>query len=702
MAEIDLSGRTIDFLTGAVKKTTSAGLGLAAELVSGSQNLSAYSDALLSNTELLGKVGTAISGLVKFAEGSLAEYQQLSSIGATFGTSIVSIKQSAAAMGMEVKDLTEFLYENQSALRGLAGTTEDASQAFVGLSKDFLDSPLSTNLRMMGYTVKDINESLASYLELSSISNIREQQANGTLMEQAYEYAVQLDALSKLTGKNRAELEREMRERRRSGTMQAALNLVNEDLQDEFQTSFQTLGEFSPLLQRAVDDMIKYGGVVSEDGLQLLKVMPGIEDELQAYNAALQSGDPAALQRAQDELLGAAIDAVGSDEFQSIAQLGPIGNELGRVAEDILSSSYNLRRGVEAEAGAAETGAADVLSNLNNVIAAQQQTQIASDGIIQKTVALQEELRKTVMYVQETALPSLVNMADSALDKAATAMGDANTLRRQVDDAISKVLTPMADVTERMNNLFGGGLEDMGFSSENMDVTTDDLTLDPDSAAALARELGLSVDHELENNDIATNENITASIDASTAALDQANADLAALTQRQSEAIMSGQYDRAADLNTEIAETQAKVDATRRVVESLQHMRRTGSIRGFDSGGRIPLGDIGIVGERGPEIITGSNGVTSRLKTIDVMNKMSEAAKAIPDRVQVEANNSVDSISSSSEMISELRKTSQGIEKLITSMGKVIDINDQQLYTEKRTQRITKGLNGNLLKGVAR
>jgi hypothetical protein len=293
-------------------------------------------------------------------------------------------------------------------------------------------------------------------------------------------------------------------------------------------------------------------------------------------------------------------------------------------------------------------------------------------------------------------------MADSALDKAAQAMGDANTLRRQVDDAISKVLTPMADVTERMNNLFGGGLDDMGFNTENMDVTTDDLTLDPESAAALANELGLSVDHELENNDIATNENITASIDASTAALDQANADLAALNQRQSEAIMSGQYDRAADLNTEIAETQAKVDATRRVVESLQHMRRTGNIRGFDSGGRIPLGDIGIVGERGPEIITGSNGVTSRLKTIDVMNKMSEAAKSIPDRVQVEANNSTDSISNSSEMISELRKTSAGIEKLIASMGKVIDINDQQLYTERRTQRHVKGLNGNLLKGVAR
>ena len=143
------------------------------------------------------------------------------------------------------------------------------------------------------------------------------------------------------------------------------------------------------------------------------------------------------------------------------------------------------------------------------------------------------------MYVQETALPSLVNMADSALDKAATAMGDANNLRRQVDDAISKVLTPMADVTERMNSLFGGGMDDMGLSTENMDVTTDDLTLDPDSAAALARELGLSVDHELENNDIATNENIEASITKSTEALDQATADLATLTQRQNEAILS-------------------------------------------------------------------------------------------------------------------------------------------------------------------
>jgi hypothetical protein len=342
------------------------------------------------------------------------------------------------------------------------------------------------------------------------------------------------------------------------------------------------------------------------------------------------------------------------------------------------------------------------LSNLNNVIDAQQQTQIASDGIIQKTVALQEELRKTVMYVQETALPSLVNMADSALDKAAQAMGDANALRRQVDDAISKVLTPMADVTENMNNLFGSGLSDMGFSTDQMDVDADTLALDPAGIGALAEELGATVDAQLGDNDIATNENVLGSITQATEMLDAAQAELASLTQRQSEAILSGQFDRASDLNNEITSTQEKVDATRRVVESLSHMRRTGFTRGFDSGGNIPPGSFGIVGERGPEIVTGGNGITSRLKTIDVINKMSEAARAIPDRVQVEANNNASSISNSSEMIAELRKTSAGIEKLISSMGKAIDINDQQLYTQKRTQRITKGLNGNLLKGVAR
>ena len=176
-------------LTQEAKGAASAALGLAGNLLSGSQSISAYSQALETNTKILGTFGKAVNGLVKFAEGSLGEYQQLTQLGATFGAQMADIKIAAAEMGMEVKEMTEFFLKNKDSMRGFGGTVEQGTQTFRNFSKGFLDDSagFSNRLRMMGYNVGDINESLALFGELQEASTLQNQLANGTANKAAYE-----------------------------------------------------------------------------------------------------------------------------------------------------------------------------------------------------------------------------------------------------------------------------------------------------------------------------------------------------------------------------------------------------------------------------------------------------------------------------------------------------------------------------------
>ena len=152
--------------TSAFSGLTKSAAGLGGALLTGQQSLSAYSGAISNNTELLGKhgkmLGQLVDGLSQFAEASLAEYQQLTQIGATFGKEIKDLKVSAAEMGMTVGDMTKFLQQNATSLRAFGGTTDLAIARFKAVSTTILDSAeLGTELRRLGMTTNDINNGLA-------------------------------------------------------------------------------------------------------------------------------------------------------------------------------------------------------------------------------------------------------------------------------------------------------------------------------------------------------------------------------------------------------------------------------------------------------------------------------------------------------------------------------------------------------------
>jgi uncharacterized phage infection (PIP) family protein YhgE len=127
---------------------------------------------------------------------------------------------------------------------------------------------------------------------------------------------------------------------------------------------------------------------------------------------------------------------------------------------------------------------------------------------------------------------------------------------------------------------------------------------------------------------------------------------------------------------------------------------------GFDNGGFIPQDGFGIVGERGPEIVSGSANITGRMKTFDVMNKIAERmnniASAQENQVNSVDNSTPISNNNNSELSNMIRKLNDAITDLNAGIYNVASINEQQLQTEMKNLRATKNLNGNILKGVAR
>ena len=129
-----LFGSSLDTLTKALGGTAKTAIGLGGALLTGQQQLSAYSGALAENTEAFGRLGGAlgkvVNGLTQFAEASLAEYQALTGIGAD-GNSILSLSAGIAALGPAIA-----LFLGGEGLGGVINTITGAG----GKVKDFVGS----------------------------------------------------------------------------------------------------------------------------------------------------------------------------------------------------------------------------------------------------------------------------------------------------------------------------------------------------------------------------------------------------------------------------------------------------------------------------------------------------------------------------------------------------------------------------------
>ena len=685
-----------------LRGAANAGVAMAGELLNANQSLSAYTSALEGNSAILGNFGKVINGLTKFAEESLAEYQTLSGIGASFGKEMSNIKISAAELGLSVKDMTDLFMQNSDALRTFGGTTDTAIQNFTRISRSLLDSNAGTELRRLGFTAADINENLMVYNELAQQDGLNRTRSTQQQIEGARNFAVELDGLAKLTGKQRKELADEMKSRRREGDVQAFLMGQSAEAQEAFMMATQKIKDtMGPQFEALFQDLMIRGAPITEETRNAFIALGGSADEFEASVAAfkggMQTGNFDNFNESLTGAQGAFLDYLKTDEARTIAMqsgLSGVADAMGAAYD----SSYNFANAVDASADGARNSAA-AIETLQQQISEEQLKQMeTTGGLLDKTIQMQEALREFTIAATTEVLPRLEKAAVQGIDMFLERMPSADQLAAQLAGGVSSLFDRLDERTsgDPFITALPAAMEGVTTAGES---AIREAVIANGGEAATAAEEAQTRDTELANATQALSDAQANLEDLTAQGFTDMEPPIRAARERveQAEAALQDVINAG---NAQVMQAvQASADAfTRSQVASFQSAQASGRrfLGGFAEGGSIGPSGFGIVGEAGPEFVNGPANVTSARESMSVMQNLLKGIKALDTNVQTQAQNTATAISNTRDSGNVEKK----YDTMISLLSQLVNVELGASNTAQRTYRATKGLQGNMIRGL--
>lgn len=786
----------LDIFTREVRGAANAGVAMAGELLNANQSLSAYTSALDTNSGLLGNFGKVINGLTKFAEESLAEYQTLSGIGATFGKEMSNIRIAAANLGLSVKDMTDLFMRNSDGLRTFGGTTDVAISSFTRFSRAVLDSQAGTELRRLGYTAADINETLMVYNELAQQDGLNRTRSTEQQVSSARDFAVELDGLAKLTGKQRKELADDMRARRREGDVQAFLMGQSAEAQEAFMLATQEIKEtMGPQFEALFQDLLIRGAPITEDTRNAFIALGGSADEFEAtvanFRRGMDTGNFDAFNDSITDAQGAFLENLQTDEARTMAMQSGLSGVADAMA-DAYNSSYNFANAVDASAEEQES-ATETIQRLQTQISEEQFTQMQTTGnLLDKTVQMQESLREFTIAATTEVLPRLEAMAVRGIDMFLERLPSADQIAAQLAGGVDQLFD---NLDERIGNPYNNPTmgtewwnsptEGDYYLGEEFGAAADSMGADLDESAEETREAAAA---EIESAQTAletAQAESDAAREAAEAALSEAQAELAALTNDgfhgSIEAIDAAQQrvDAAEETlsqsiergNTAILNAMSNLNRAQALARNNLPTTAAGTpdwryTRRAAKGAKLDPNEVALVGESGAEFVAGPGEVMSAKESTNVLSQLIGTLDTLPTSIANASNdntqsfineieslprilasasdnntqsfmseiqalptslstafegtsviqnllNSIDNLDTNVKTQTEMQTTSntvsnnnrnENLEKkydtMIGLLSQLLNVEVNASSTAQRTYRATKGLQGNMIRGL--
>jgi len=117
-------------------------------------------------------------------------------------------------------------------------------------------------------------------------------------------------------------------------------------------------------------------------------------------------------------------------------------------------------------------------------------------------------------------------------------------------------------------------------------------------------------------------------------------------------------------------------------------------------GGRINSDEVALVGESGAEFVAGPGEVMSAKTSMGVLQNLMKGIKGMESSVQEQAKTTQNQISNLQGGSFGGSDLANKIDNMISVMERLVSIETEAAGTAKRTFRATKGLQGNMLKGI--
>lgn len=361
-------------------------------------------------------------------------YSGLAKSGAAASDGMTGVYRDAKKLGLSMNELDGYIGligQNSKDLALLSGSVYEGRKQFADMGEAM--EPFRKSLFAAGLNQEQINEGSMGYLKLQTRIGVAQRMTTDQLAEGARRYLIEQDALSKMTGQSRKEMEDQMEAARSEQRFRAKLEEVRatqgEDAAKRLEQANILISSQSKEMGQAFRDIST--GMIGTEAAQ--KGMMGTNGELMRSSQQLAAGQ--------------------IDQFQAVTK---VGKAAGQFAKDMNMS---------AQLGTFEDMATNYAGQLQLGIFAEQD----KSEMMKK---ISEEQRKqgleggaavdklTEQYAKNTKQQQELNkkMEDAVfqgIDNALTVtkkLGD-------VTDSLANAFTKLADATNKLLRILGLGSE---------------------------------------------------------------------------------------------------------------------------------------------------------------------------------------------------------------------------------------------------
>jgi hypothetical protein len=265
------------------------------------------------------KIGPVMRGFGKEIDSNVEAFKQLAKSGASFGSSIVMLREAQNRAGMPLAKFTDLIGTNSQMLAKLFGTVDQGVPQIAGLTKSLRDIT-ERDFAKFGLTLDDTSGFLTTFLELERARGNTARMSQTQLLQGTAKYTKNLVTLSKLTGESVDSLNDQNMAMAADGVFQSQLAGMNAD--DAKTLSLGLQGLPGPLAQLG-KEFIGLGSPISETSKELQAISGGRFGD--AFKQFENDGDLVAFQNS--------IKTISADVMQNSKAFGQASLAGGGFAE---------------------------------------------------------------------------------------------------------------------------------------------------------------------------------------------------------------------------------------------------------------------------------------------------------------------------------------------------------------------------------
>jgi hypothetical protein len=281
--------------------------------------------ALFSKLPLVGGLlGTTFGAVAAQSEKLLGAFQNAASVGAGFGGSIQEMTNAASAAGMTVDKFGALLAANGPQIALLGKGSTDGARAFSRMTKEIRSSGAAAELMRLGYSTEQINGGMAGFASRLQQTGKLQGMTTAQVTQATASYLKELDAVARLTGKNREAMQKEEEQRMKDAQYMAFKRKLDAQGQKELEMIMQSL---PAELQEGAKEVLATGTATSDAGVAFLAYM-----NKSGQNLAVL-GDTARRTGTIQAGAAAQVSAMVQDEAKALAD-SPLGDTIARFGDD--------------------------------------------------------------------------------------------------------------------------------------------------------------------------------------------------------------------------------------------------------------------------------------------------------------------------------------------------------------------------------